>query len=273
MGGDTARAQAGRGPWIGLLVVGVGLWLTYRAVRPEPRDRVVVSTETIAALGDRFEAEHRRPPTPTELDGLVDGWVEQEVMVREARARGLDRADPIVRRRLVQKLGFVLEDLALTEPPDDSSLDAYRKHNAERYRHAPRRGFSQVFVAGRSDQARSRAQQLAERVRQGESPQGLGEPFAHGATQPPATVDALDARYGADFGAAVFAVPDGGVAVLGSVFGWHVIRPRPVVPGRLPPLSEVRARVLADWWQERRQQARREGARALVDRYDVEVKR
>ena len=43
-------------------------------------------------------------PTAGELGRLVEDFVREEVLDREALARGLDLADLVVRRRLVQKM-------------------------------------------------------------------------------------------------------------------------------------------------------------------------
>ena len=57
-----------------------------------------------------FTRTWQRPPTETELKGLVDDYVREEIATREALAMGLDRDDTVIRRRLRQKLEFLVED-------------------------------------------------------------------------------------------------------------------------------------------------------------------
>lgn len=241
------RARPERGPWIAALLVGVALWGLHRLVVGAGEEVLVVSAETVAALGEGFARRHGRAPTPEELDELVDDHVEQELLLREARAQGLDRADPIVRRRLIQKMQFVLEDAEPTGDPGDAALEAWLSAHAEEHRRPPRRGFSHAFVAGQGAEAEARARELAEAIERGADPATLGDPFPHGAIQPPVEHDAIEDRYGEMLAQAVAAAPTGRVVVVRSSFGWHALRVDEEHPGRLPALAEIRPRVLADW--------------------------
>ncbi len=58
-----------------------------------------------------------RPPTGRELRRLIDEAVRDEILYREALRLSLDRDDPIVRRRLAQKMTFMLEDNTEVQAP------------------------------------------------------------------------------------------------------------------------------------------------------------
>src|SRR5690606_29827688 len=76
---------------------------------PPARETIVVGPERIA----RLRAEHARrfgaPPDQAELEALASAEVDDEILAREALARGLDRDDPSIRWRLVQKMRFLDE--------------------------------------------------------------------------------------------------------------------------------------------------------------------
>ena len=74
-----------------------------------------------------FSRTWQRPPTREELDGLIRDRVREEVYSREAVAMGLDQGDPVIRRRLQQKLEFVTDDVAALAEPTDAELAAYLK--------------------------------------------------------------------------------------------------------------------------------------------------
>ena len=63
-----------------------------------------------------FTRTWQRPPTAQELAGLIEDYIREEVLYREAVAMGLDRDDIIVRRRLRQKLEFLTEETAERHP-------------------------------------------------------------------------------------------------------------------------------------------------------------
>lgn len=256
---------------MGLLLVGAGLWGVYRLARPPVTDRIEVREATVAALREDFTRREGRPPTVEESEALVSDWVEREVLVREALAQGLDRADPIVRRRLVQKMRFVLEESGPLDDPGDDALAEFVEAHIGDYRRAPRRGFVHVFVAGSAEDARAEASRWVQRLEGGEDPQGQGDAFAHGTHQSPAERDAIARRYGDDFAQAVEAAAVGRWFPARSSFGWHAVQVDAERPGAVPPLAQIRARVLADWQRQQRRDNRRRGVQALVDRYDVEV--
>src|SRR5690349_2358074 len=66
--------------------------------------QIVVTTQKREWLAGRWEHQWRRPPTGEELGRLVEDFVREEVLYRAALALGLDLADLVVRRRLVQKM-------------------------------------------------------------------------------------------------------------------------------------------------------------------------
>ena len=71
----------------------------------------------------------QREPTPDELSGLVAEFLKEELLAREARELRLDQNDTIVRRRLAQKLNFLIEDTSRCEPTE---ADLRRFYEARR---------------------------------------------------------------------------------------------------------------------------------------------
>jgi hypothetical protein len=71
--------------------------------------RIEVPAAEGRRLREVWAMQWRRPPRPEELQSLLDDYVREEVLVREAIAMGLDRDDDIVRRRLVQKMEFLAQ--------------------------------------------------------------------------------------------------------------------------------------------------------------------
>lgn len=91
--------------------------------------RIEVTAGQIEALRETWQRQWLRPPTPNELKGLVDGYIYEEVLKREAFALGLDRDDPVIRRRLVQKYEFLTQDL------DSASYEERQRAKEVNFRH------------------------------------------------------------------------------------------------------------------------------------------
>ena len=71
-------------------------------------ERAAARAEALALLG--------RAPTAAEQDALLETRIADELLYREALARGLDREDRGVRRRLVQNLAFLHAPAGTPEP-------------------------------------------------------------------------------------------------------------------------------------------------------------
>jgi hypothetical protein len=84
--------------------------------------QIVVTAEKVELLRNGFHLDNGRDPTEAELQRLIDNYVREEVLVREARAQGLDRDDSVVRRRLVEKMEFAVAEPAT---PSDGELGKY----------------------------------------------------------------------------------------------------------------------------------------------------
>ena len=74
-------------------------------------DVIVVSEGRVENLAALFAKTWQRPPTTEELRGLVDDFVLEEAMYREGKALGVDQDDTIIRRRVRQKMEFVVDDI------------------------------------------------------------------------------------------------------------------------------------------------------------------
>ena len=107
------------------LLIGAGLFLLHAAINArQPVGEIRVSRELVASLAAQHARTWQRPPTRSELNGLIDDWIREEVAVREARAQGLDQDDPVIRRRLRQKMEFLTEEQAEQRQPSEADLEA-----------------------------------------------------------------------------------------------------------------------------------------------------
>ena len=137
-----------RSPLLVFLLLGIGVlafehWLN----GGNAEQRVVtVTAEQVDALRARWDAQWGRPPAEPELQGLIDEAIREEILYREALRLSLDRGDPIVRRRLAQKMTFMLEDNAELPAPAAHEVEAYFAAHTERYRDPDRTTFRHVYL-------------------------------------------------------------------------------------------------------------------------------
>jgi hypothetical protein len=139
-----------REPLLQFLLIGSGIYaLFYLYGEPSQQDQqqtIVVTTDYVDSLASSFSKRWNRTPSDEEMRGLVNGYVRESLLYREALAMGLDKEDHIIRRRLAQKLEFLTNDLINLTAPDDALLEQYLKDNADQFRGQDYISFTQVFI-------------------------------------------------------------------------------------------------------------------------------
>ena len=237
--------------------------------------RIVVTAGDVQHLADGFTRTWQRTPTDAELRGLVDEWVRDEIYTREATALGLDRGDSVVRRRLRQKMEFVVEDALAAPPPTDAELQAWLDTHPDAFRRDTDISFEQVYLdrdrRGVHADADARAL-VAKLARSGPDFDfsGLGDRLLLPGDFDHVPLREVAATFGDGFAAAVDALPvstwSGPVE---SGFGLHVVFVRNRRPGGVPPLAEVRDAVARELSADRRRTMVDAAYAALRARYEI----
>lgn len=218
----------------------------------------------VEGLARDHERRTRAAPTDEERRALVDRWIEGELLYREALALGLDRGDTIVRRRMVQKMRFMLEADADGEEPRDYELEALLARAPDRWADPPRISFTHVFAPD-GDAAELRA-----RLDRSEDPARLGAPFPRGRVFSAMSEREIASAFGGTFAREVMALPTGAWSVpITSSFGLHLVRVDARQESAPPRLADIRARLASEWREQRRVSALRDGLSRLRGEYQV----
>lgn len=236
---------------------------------------IEVTEAQLAGIRERWAAQWDRPPTDEELAGLVEDAIKEETLYREALRLGLDRDDTIVRRRLAQKMTFMLEDGAGVTPPTDRELETYHAAHGERY-HEPRRTtFVHVFLsddrrADPSGDARSLLVELA--TGDGDDWRQLGDPFMLLREYAGRTDPEIAELFGGRFATALPALSPGAWhGPIRSAYGTHLVRVVSRTEPRTPSFTDVRDRVVEDLVAERRREQNEAAFDELRARYEVQM--
>lgn len=238
---------------LGGLLFAVQRW---RADAPDP-NTVVVDAAQRARLAERFATQRGRAPSDEELRKVTERWVDEELLVREALRLGLDRDDPEVRTRLLNKINFIAAQEAVVGEPTDTMLRTFVDAHPERYAGLTRRAFTLVTFSG-SD-AQHEAERARERLQAGQDHKTVGGRVSTGKRFTPSTIVRTYGRLIAD---AIIAAPVGEWIVIEIDRGWSVVHVNALEHSETPPLAEIRSRVAQDWADEQRAVA----VRAKVER-------
>jgi PPIC-type PPIASE domain len=261
---------------IGALLFGVYAWLHHGESGSLNNDAgpVRITATEVSYLRQTWERLRQREPTREELHALVAGYLKEELLGREARAMGLEQNDPIIRRRLAQKVEFIVKDTSrLTEPTADD-LHRFYQTNMERFQSPARISFTHVFFdpERRRDAAADAKGALAALSRGAAAVGDIGDPFPIDAEVRDDIVQTVTERFGDQFAKAVFAVKPGAWhGPIASSFGLHLVRVTQARPVRQLSFSEVEPQVRERWRDEHRREANEQYYESLLKKYGVVV--
>jgi hypothetical protein len=268
-----------REPLLHFLVLGALLFaLSARgAERGAAPGEIVVTAGQVEHLATVFAATWKRAPSPAELEELVAEHVREELACREALALGLERDDAIVRRRLRQKLEFVVDDLVAQQEPDDAALAAFLRERPAAFAREAHTSFRHVYLSRerRGDALAGDARALLAELRAGAvAPGEAGDPQLLPDELELASAGEIDALLGTGFAAALAALPIGEWSgPVESSYGQHLVRVFAREPGRMPELDEVRAEVEREWLAARRAEELARFYHGLAERYRIVIER
>lgn len=267
-----------REPLFHFLVIGALIFLaSYVAqrARSAPDRQIVVDARVQRRIVEINQAQNGIALGNDQLARLVEDYIDDEVMYREAVRLGLDRDDEIVRRRLVQKMQFLQRDLGATPPPADSVLRAYYDSHPQLFTSSASVGFDDLFFSadrGGWKEAEARAWRALEQLkRERTSAVPVDDPFPF--EIPADHLSRTDA--GRLFGntpivEALFSAPEmvwsGPVR---SAYGWHLIKPARRTAPDIAPYESVRSQVEASYRQQQSQAAERRELDALRAQYEI----
>ena len=266
-----------RDPLVHFLLVGAALFAFFmwrgEAGSDDPQ-RIVITGQQIRELREAAAVLQGREPTRAELEALLEPAIREEVYYREALALGLDVNDDEVRRRLVEKMQYLTEDIADPEPASEEELREFFANAPERFTIPALVTFDQVFFSpsARGESLDADAAAALEALRDGAAPTELGDRTPLQDRFVDASRDRVEVLFGADFTAAAFALPPGDWSgPYRSDFGLHLIRVISRSDAREPEFDEVRAQAAEMFAADRRQRANAAAYAEMRERYDVVV--
>jgi PPIC-type PPIASE domain len=237
-----------REPLLHFVLLGALLFAAYHLMNREGKadpQRIVVGPGQIEHMITTFARTWQRPPTTEEVKGLIDQYVREEMLSREAMKLGLEQDDTVIRRRLQQKMEFIVEDLAAAEPTD-ADLAGYLAEHPDAFRQDQELTFRHIYLNPKKygEQLDSVANKLLTALKSKDAQTDistLGDPTLLDPAFRDEPQGRVAATFGSDFAARLATLPVGEWSgPVASGFGTHLVLVEQRTEGRLPTLDEVR---------------------------------
>jgi len=242
--------------------------------REQPADVIYISPERIDQLAAGFSSVWKRMPTQDEINHLIEEDIREEVYYREAQALGLDQNDTIVRRRMRQKMEFLIDTSTNLLVPAAGELETYFDENKQAYGRQPRLALEQIFLgAAPKPQMVDRALKALQSGSSADLSE-LGETSLLPAQLGLSVESAVDGVFGKGFfDLTTDLVPGEWTGPITSAYGVHIVRVLDKLPPRTPPLIEIRDIVLRNWRERKAQKVGELDYAGRRTNYTIEIQR
>ncbi len=257
-------AMVRREPLFLFLLVGAAIFLGYYIAESRRSDPIRYTPEIEKQLVEEFEAVSGRQATSEDRARMRDDYIGDELMFREAIARGMYLTDPATRERMVDRMHYLIAG-APVEPTEEQLIDFYASHS-DMYRTEPGISFTQLFFANHPGNPAD----ILARLNHGENVASddfwLGRDFPNygnsmirGMFGQQFLKDLEDSQTGRWFGP------------IRSPRGWHFVRKTGVSAPQRISYADARSQVKQDYMLSGTRAALDKEIAKLKEKYDVEI--
>ena len=230
------------------------------------KEKIIVDQQSIDFLVKQQEDLVLRKLTPEERQQVIDGFIEDEILYREAYKRGLDKNTRMRRNLILKMRGLALGDIRKST---DDELKRFFEANRARYARPATLSLTQVFYRDPSKVPDG----LLDELRAGRDPKRLGE-FMNGFERSLSRVSKreLVAILGPEAARPIVALQDDQWhGPFQSIRGTHFVR----IVERRPPwevsYEEVKAYLEQEWMMAQSRIAIEKEVEKLRKDYDIVV--
>lgn len=243
--------------------------LTYMQYRAKVFDAGQFNT-----LFDKLSEEKRQ--------SLIDEYIKEEALYREAKALGLDKNDYGARQRLIQRLNVITRGLVSNATvPSEQDLVSWLSSHKDRYYVAPVITFTHVYFSQDKhgqQQAQTLANNTLKTLNQNQVPfhaaMSYGDRFLYHVNYVKKEPDEIASYFGESMQQQLFLLHADEQRWQGpfqSTYGFHLVMVAAQTEGYHPGLDELRSAVTQDVMQQQINEAHNTAQQSIVDQYHINI--
>ncbi|WP_444902235.1 peptidyl-prolyl cis-trans isomerase [Microbulbifer sp. SSSA007] len=259
-------------PLTHMLIIGGALFILDTLVQEQSVDRnkIVITEDRIEHLSAVFSRRWQRAPSPVEVQQLVETYVREEILYREALNLGLDHNDTVIRRRLRMKIELAARDIADNVEPAESTLQQYMEQNGKDYQRQAHFSFRQLYF--QTSNSQEDIKKVLIRLNQGLEDASAGDSSLLPNQINNKSSTRIDQLFGPGFSSQLTKSSQGNwFGPLKSAYGWHLVFVDDYEPSSAAKFSEVRTQVLRDWQLNRRKAQLEQQYQQYRENYTVRI--
>ncbi|NNL75388.1 MAG: peptidyl-prolyl cis-trans isomerase [Desulfobacterales bacterium] len=259
-----------KSPVLHFILMGAVAFVAYSHLKSPDRETIKVTTQTIDALVQQRESITQNLTTPEERQNLIEGHIEDEILLREAYKRGFDKNDYRVRKRILNIMRSSLSEVI--PEPTVAQLRAFYEENKVRYLTSPSRSFEHVYFSFASAKKPERPQQFIQKLKAATDIAGLGEFSPMGNTFSNASFQTMAITFGKPFGQIIFELPlNQWRGPIESFRGIHYVRVMQEHDPELPPFEQMESYLRTEYFMQKSRESQMRKIDDLSKNYVVVV--
>ena len=283
-----------REPLVHFLAIGLGLFILFEVVAPEDSyldsKTIVVDRNALLtfvqyrskAFNPEVAAARLDALSEAELKMLIDDFVREEALHREALALGMDANDYVIKQRMIQSLRFITNGF-VTSAVDvsDDEVAAYYEANKDDYYVDPYVTFTHVFFGidrHGADQARALVDATLAQLNKDSVPFSEstrhGDRFLYNVNYVERTEDFVGSHFGRSMAQALFSLDPNDKLWQGpleSAYGYHLVMVSKKTEGMYPDLADIERSVRDDALRIEINEKNELAVQAIVGTYDIRM--
>lgn len=269
-------------PLIHFVGLGVILFIATKEA-PENSLATIKITETQKhELIEQFQHQYHYRPTHEEQQKLITNAIVEEALYREGLSYELDKYDPIVKNRVIQKMHFVIEGMATPKQPTVEDLKHFLEQHADQYQSPARYSFEHVFFAKDNLNRRNKNSTKILNALQADQPIE-SDPFILGDTFEKLSPAEIEQRFGQQFSQALLntaanientsgtdSTQKHWLGPVHTRFGEHFVLLKQYLPPETQSLDKVHHAVYNAWIEEKSFQNQQALKQRIISNYTIE---
>jgi len=260
-----------KSPILHFILLGLVAFSAYTHFKPPDRETIHITTQTIDALVQQQESISQKAISPEERQSIIEGHIEDEVLLREAYKREFDKSDYRVRKRILNIMRTSLGEVILE--PSTAQLRAFYEANKERYLPSPSRSFEQVYFSFDSANLPEKPEQFIKQLQATNDISNLGDfnlRLSHRYRK--SSFQATAITFGKSFTEALLDMPlSTWIGPVESFQGIHYVHVTDEHEPELPPLEQMEPYLRTDYLLQKGRESQTRKIEELKKNYHIVV--
>ncbi len=246
------------------LSIALFLYLFDWLLNSDDENIIYVSDNDIDFLVSTWNDQMQKPPNKEELKTIIENFIQNEALYREALKLNLERGDIIVKRRLVQKLGFLKQEEGV-KIPNDSELKKYFDENKGEFRIPKRLSFNHIFFSKESRSMEEVRRYLVDK-------NVKSDPFLLGRNFSDKTIRQIQRDFGDKFASSLDKLTTRKKnLIIESIYGWHIVNVSNIEDSYLPEFNSIKDKLLDTYLLVKKDEVLKKYTEDLIKSYDVSL--